>query len=89
MLKRFTDQSIRGGLRHSLDRIEEGPLVGIGTHCVVKKLSKAGLPRILLKRECDQVAKAALGHCVLTWEKPIIGIQSKLMATLHGSGQQQ
>ncbi len=89
LLKRLTDQSFRGGLRNSLERIEERPLVRVGPQFVVKKLRKAGLPWDLLERNRDQVAKAALGHRVLIWEEPIIGIQPKLMTALHSSNQQQ
>ena len=47
----------------------------------------ASLSRAALKRERDQVAKAAFWHRVLAREEAIVGVQAKLMAPFHSAGE--
>ena len=55
---------------------------------VIEKDAIATLPRSLLKRQGDQVAKAALGKCVLIGEETVIGIKPDARPAFHRFGQQ-
>ena len=53
---------------HPLGRGQESPLVRVGAQLGVDEDAEAVVPRALLQRQRDQVAKPALGHRVLVRE---------------------
>jgi hypothetical protein len=75
--------------RHSSNRREELPLVGVWMEIIVNEHAVARLSWRKLQGERNQVPEPSLGHRVLVGEKAVIRIQADLMPTLHGSREQQ
>jgi hypothetical protein len=57
---------------------QEGPWVWIRGKRRVDEQAVAGSPRETLQRQGDQVSEAAGGHRILTWEEPIVGLESQI-----------
>lgn len=68
---------------HSPNTGQKRPLVGMWIEIRVKKSAVAVGARHVLQRQGDEVAKAAFGHRVLARKETVVGVEAKLMATLH------
>ena len=76
-----------GVSRHPLDACQKLPLIRIGPKFCINKNTVPVCARELLQRKGDQVAKPSFGHRVLVGKESVIGIQSYLVAGLHGSSE--
>ena len=87
--RRSASRAKRLGLcaRDLPDGGQERPLVGVGLELLVQKDAVAGRSWLLLQRQGDQVAEAALGQRVLIREEPVIGAQPDLRAAFHRLGE--
>ena len=69
---------------HPWQRRQIRPLVFERLKVLIKEDAIANLPRAVLKRQSDQVSKAADRHCVLVREEAVIGCKADLRSPLHG-----
>jgi hypothetical protein len=68
---------------HSLNTGQKSPLVRMWSEIYIQESAVAMGARHMLQWQRDEISKAALGHRVLTRKETVVGIESKLMATLH------
>ena len=68
---------------------EIGPLIRIGHEVLIHKQAVAVFLHLPLKRQGDQISKAAFRHGVLTGKQTVVGAEAQLMALRHSAGQQQ
>jgi hypothetical protein len=65
------------------NRREKRPLVGIGIESVVEEHAVAPVTRLLLKRQCDQVAESAVGQRVLVRKEAVVRFEADVGPVLH------
>ncbi|MFO1206301.1 MAG: hypothetical protein U1E63_11330 [Burkholderiales bacterium] len=70
--------------RHRLNRRQELPLVRVRPQIGVDKHSEPVLPRLLLQRQGDQIAEAALGQGVLIGKQAVVGRELQLPGARAG-----
>ena len=56
---------------------------------LIHKQAVAVFLRLPLKRQGDQISKAAFRHGVLTGKQTVVGAKAQLMALRHSAGQEQ
>ena len=69
---------------HPRNGCEKCPLVGIRLQTGIHEYADPPLARMLLQRQGNQIAKAALGHRVLIREQAVVGRQLKLAGARTG-----
>ena len=68
----------------SPDGEQQLPLVWIRVKIVVHEQAAAVLPGHPLQWKRNQVAEASLGQSVLAWEETVVGVETQVVAPLHG-----
>ena len=66
---------------------QECPLIGIRQTPLIEEDAISEFPRLLLQRQGNQIAEAALGKRILIGEETIVGIQADIRTAFHGLGQ--
>src|SRR5437667_11201949 len=66
---------------------QKAPLIRIRVKFCVDKKAVSHLPRKFLQRKGNQVPESSLGHGVLVWKEPVVGIEADLVAAFHRPGQ--
>ena len=72
------------GSAYASETCQEGPLIVVGSKCVVYKDAITLLPGTDLQGQCDQISKATLWHGILVREEPVIRCQPEFRAAFHG-----
>ena len=86
----FADDCLHGAAFNPLDRREKRPLVWIGLPSAIlleDKDAVAEFSRLLLQRQCNQIAETTLWQGVLVGKQPIVRIQADIRPLVHRFGQ--
>ena len=76
-------------LRQALHRHQKGPLIGMGLQLFIDEHAVPRFPGQFLQRQGNQVAKAALGHCVLIGKQAVVTCQRQLPGAVAGMADQR
>ena len=61
----------------------------MGNHLIVEENAVAQVSRLLLERQCDQIAEASVRQRVLIRKEPIVGTKTNVRTAFHRFSQNE